>query len=204
MTKIGILGAGKVASALGELAKTGGHDVRYGTRTAQKDGNLLPPSELAQFAELFVLAVPYSALDAALPPLRPMLNGKIVVDATNPVAEDWSPVELDAGLSAAEVVARTLPEARVVKAFNTVFADNMRADRLIRGDGRVSAFIAADDDDAAGAVADFAASLGFNPVVTGALAHARYLEAIAHLNIALLARNAMNTSAAFVYDPGEG
>jgi predicted dinucleotide-binding enzyme len=204
MTKVGILGAGKVASGLGELAITGGHDVRYGTRTAQRDGNLLPPIELAQFAELFVLAVPYSALDSALPPLRPMLDGKIVVDATNPVAEDWSPVELDGGLSAAEVVAHTLPEARVVKAFNTVFADNMRADRLVRGEGRVSAFIASDDAVAADAVADFAASLGFNPVVTGKLAHARYLEAIAHLNIALLAGNATNTSAAFLYDRGEG
>lgn len=204
MTRIGILGAGKVARALGGLAEASGHEVRLSTRAARAEDNRLPPAELARHAELFVLAVPFSALAEALPPLEPMLDGKVVVDATNPVAEDWSPITPDAGLSAAELVARTLPDARVVKAFNTIFADNMRADRLTRGGRRLSAFVAADDAAAADAVADLAASMGFDPVITGALAHARHLEAIAHLNIALLARNGMNTSAAFLYDRGQG
>jgi predicted dinucleotide-binding enzyme len=89
-----------------------------------------------------------------------------------------------------------------VKAFNTIFADNMRSDRLVRGAGRVSCFIASDYEDAAAQVAKLASAIGFDPVLTGALQHARYLEAIAHLNIALLARNGLNTSAAFIYDAG--
>ena len=201
MTRIGIIGAGRVGKALGQLATDGGYEVRFASRDDR--GNGLAAIRLAEFADLLVLAVPYAALAEALPPLCSALAGKIVVDATNPVAADWSPLVLEGGLSGAEIVAGSLPGARVVKAFNTVFADNMQAERLTRGDRRISTFIAADDTDAAALVAGMAAAMGFDPVVTGALAHARHLEAIAHLNIALLARNAMNTRAAFLYDNGE-
>lgn len=200
--RIGVLGGGNVGRALAGLFLNAGHEVMIAARDEDASALLVVPIKAAEFAELFVLAVPFAAVCDALAPLSQALSGKVVIDATNPVAADWSPVNLGDGNSAGEEVARALPQSRVVKAFNTVFADNMRSDRLVRGAGRVSCFIASDDEHAAAQVAKLASEIGFSPVVTGALAHARFLEAIAHLNIALLSRNSMNTSAAFIYDAG--
>lgn len=207
MTNIGVLGRGGVGKALARLFSDNAHEVTLGVREPHGGPDALWAEAeslvAAQRAEPFVLATPYPALAEALPPLRSAPAGKVVVDATNPVAADWSPLPLEDGNSAAEEVARLLPDAHVVKAFNTVFADNMRPDRLTRPGGRVTCFVASDSDEAAERVAALAAAIGFGPVVTGALRHARRLELVAHLNIALLARSGMNTSAAFLYDRGE-
>lgn len=206
--RIGFLGGGSVGKALARLLATQGHGVALGLREpTPSPGEVwseVEPLAAAEASELFVLAAPFSALADALPPLRTALAGKIVVDATNPVAADWSPLPLQGGASAAEEVARLLPGAHVVKAFNTVFADNMRPDRLQRGGRRITCFVAADDEAAARTVGALAAEIGFDPVVTGALRHARHLEAMAHLNIALLARSSAGATAAFLYDRGEG
>ncbi len=158
--------------------------------------------EAAAFGDIFILASPYSSLAEALPPLRRALAGKIVIDATNPVGPDWAPLPLDPRQSAAEGVAQDLPDCRLVKAFNTIFADSMRWEDLNENGRRISTFIAADDVRAAYAVAGFAEGLGFDPLVAGPLTHARYLEAMAHLNIALMAQKTVNTRAALHVDRG--
>ena len=199
---IGFLGAGSLARSLGALAARCGHDVRFGVRQLRADGFVVSAQEAAAFGDIFILASPYSALAEALPPLRRALAGKIVVDATNPVGPDWAPLPLDPRQSAAEGVAQDLPGCRLVKAFNTIFADSMRWEDLNENGRRISTFIAADDVRAAYAVAGFAEGLGFDPLVAGPLAHARYLEAMAHLNIALMAQKTVNTRAALHVDRG--
>jgi hypothetical protein len=199
--KIGFIGAGNVARALGKLFVAGGHTVSYGVRAgvAAPHEDVVTIEQAAE-AELVCIAVPFLATREVLPGLAHPLKGKIVVDATNPVNADWSPMLLGQENSAGEEVARALPGARVVKAFNTIFADVMRLDRIVRDGGRVSCFVASDDTEARGIVAQLARSAGFASVELGALAMARQLEAMAHLNIHLAVAMQGGTSAAFVYD----
>ena len=88
------------------------------------------------------------------------------------------------GTSGAEELQRWLPEASVVKAFNTILASNQAAPRE-----STQAFVASDDPRARQQVLDLAASMGFSPIDVGALSAARTLEAMAFLNISLNATN---------------
>lgn len=202
--RIGLIGGGNVAQRLGSLFAAAGHEVVAGV--LQPAGPIARGvrattlAEAAAHGELVVLAVPFTAVGEVLPPLRGTLAGKVVVDATNPLDPSWSPLDLGSGNSAGEEVARLLPDARVVKAFNTVFADVMTPERLDRAGRHVTAFIAGDDPEACAEVADVARSSGFAPAVTGPLRNARYLEAIAHLNIAIAVGQGGGTDAAFLFD----
>ncbi|MCM0018455.1 MAG: NAD(P)-binding domain-containing protein [Tagaea sp.] len=200
--RIAIAGAGNVGTKLGMLARQAGHDVIYGVRTA-KGPEEFPAAELSAAiadADLVVLAVPFTACAEMLPPVATGLAGKIVVDATNPLQADWSPLALGEGNSGAQTIAALLPRARVVKAFNTVFADIMTREGLDRAGRRVTAFVAGDDETACATVAAFAASLGLAPAIVGPLPLARYLEGIAHLNIAIAIGRSGGTNAAFIFD----
>lgn len=202
--KIGIVGGGKVGGALARLASAAGHEVRVGRREHAQDGDAVAVGSMAEactHGDLVVLAIPFLVCDDILPALAPNLAGRIVIDATNPLQADWSPLWLGEANSAAQHIAALLPGARVVKAFNTVFADVMHPDGLARsGEARVTAFVASDDEEAAASVEAFAASLGFAPIRVGALAQARHLESLAHLNIAIAVGCGGGTDAAFVYD----
>lgn len=191
--KIGFIGAGNLARALGELLVAGGHSVVFTGRGGDR------PLADAAGADLVVLALPFSAAREVLPGLSGLLAGKLVVDATNPVNPDWSPMLLGQESSAGEEVARALPGAQVVKAFNTVFADAMREDRLVRAGARVTCFVASDHADARARVAEVARSAGFAPLEVGPLAMARHLEAMAHLNIQIAVGMQGGTRGAFIY-----
>lgn len=200
--RIAIIGAGNVAAKLGALARHADHDIVFGARSkGLLEGH--PKTEIAAAivgADLIVLAVPFTACAEILSPLAKDLAGKIVVDATNPLNPDWSPLLLGDSASGAESIAAATPQAYVVKAFNTIFADVMTPERLIRDGRRITAFIAGDHSAARGTVAEFAAGIGFAPQIVGELSLARYLEGMAHLNIAIALGQAGGTNAAFVYD----
>jgi hypothetical protein len=201
--RIGIIGGGSVAQALGRLLAAGGHEVVLGVRSgAPEDLPIASVEEAAVQGEAVLLGIPFSAMSEALPGLAGAVDGKIVIDASNPLNADWSPLLLGEENSAGEEVARMLPGARVVKAFNTVFADAMRPDRLEQGGGRITAFVASDDRDAAEEVERLAADAGFVPLYAGALSSARWLEAMAHLNIRLAVPLGGGTNGAFLYDRG--
>jgi len=206
---IGIIGGGNVGCRLARLLTDAEHRVCVGVR--QPDGRVTdggytldPIEEAAERGEVVILALPYTATPSALPPLAEVLAGKIVVDATNPLGEDWSPLPLGEATSGAEEIARRLRGARVVKAFNTVFADVMTPEHLDCGGRKVTLFIAADDEGASRQIADLGRDVGFSPLVTGPLRNARYLEAMAHLNIAIAMCQSGGTNAAFLYDQAAG
>jgi len=200
--RVAILGAGSVGTKLGALARAAGHDVVFGVRSGSGpvDYQAARPEQAVANADLVVLAVPFTACPELLPPLAKGLDGKIVVDATNPLNSDWSPLLLGETTSGAQVISALLPRALVVKAFNTVFADIMTTERLDRAGRRVTAFIASDDEAARLAVARFAESLGFAPQFVGGLALSRFLEGMAHLNIAIALGQSGGTNSAFLYD----
>ncbi len=198
--QIAFIGAGPVAQALSGLFKTSGHTVMLSRRVPQADAMSFLAA--AAWGELVVIAIPFTATHTVLPSLAPTLVGKVVIDATNPLRADWGPLQLGEDTSGGEEVARLLPGSRVVKAFNSVFADVMRPNRIQRGKGRATAFLASDDAAAANSAAQLATEAGFAPMMAGPLKTARYLEALAHLNIAIGVGQQGGTNAAFIYDQG--
>lgn len=193
---ISFIGAGNVASSLGNLFANSGHTVKYGTQNPN-DGQL-SISEACIFGEVVCFAIPYSAMEDVLTINKESLKGKIVVDITNAInIEDWSPLFLGED-SGGEQTARLLPESKVVKAFNTIFADVMKPEKQQFDGQKLTAFIASDDTEAAETIKKLADEAGFSGFVVGGIRNARHLEAIAHLNIAV-AMSGGGTDAGFTY-----
>ena len=176
MTNIGIIGNGNVGSALGRGLERAGHDVRAvgNDKAAMR--------ETASWAEVVLLAVPFVAIDDVAKEIGAVVEGKTLIDATNALDASMS-LAVGFSTSGAEELQRKLPQARVVKAFNTVFAQHMDTGRL--GDQRLTAFVAADDSGAKKTVLELAAAIGFDAVDAGPLKQARALEPLAFLNIQL-------------------
>jgi 8-hydroxy-5-deazaflavin:NADPH oxidoreductase len=186
--KVGIVGNGNVGSALQRGLSRAGHDARA-------EGN--EPERLralARDAEVVVLAVPFQAIDDVVRELGDALDDKVVVDVTNALTEDY---QLAVGLttSGAEELQKKVPNAKVVKAFNTVFAKHMDSGRV--NDEQLAALVAADDADAKRQVLDLATSIGFDAVDAGPLQNARLLEPMALQNIVLGYTVGMGTDIGF-------
>lgn len=189
---IAIIGAGRVGATLGRRWVGAGHQVSFGVRTPD-DPRHAELSVLAGIdvtgiaaatvaADVVVLATPYGAVEDALDAAGD-LRGKVVVDATNPIAEGMAGLLLGTTTSGAEQVAAHVPGAHVVKAFNTTGAGNM-ADPGYPG-GAIVMPVAGDDDEAKAVVMGLASDLGFEPVDLGPLVTARYLEPLAMVWITL-------------------
>jgi 8-hydroxy-5-deazaflavin:NADPH oxidoreductase len=132
-------------------------------------------------ADIVVLAMHYgAALEAAA---MPSLKGKIVVDISNPVKPDFSGLLLGHSTSAAEEIQAVAKGAKVVKAFNTIFAGLF--DGPAASTKNVPVFVAGNDEAAVDAVADLALNAGFAVEKTGGLDAAKLLEPLGMLNIRL-------------------
>jgi 8-hydroxy-5-deazaflavin:NADPH oxidoreductase len=192
---ISFIGAGNVASNLGNLFTNAGHSVRFGTHHPQNEQ--LSVTEAISFGEVVCFAIPFSAMKEVLKENKENLKDKIVVDITNAInISDWSPVFLGED-SGGEQTARLLPESKVVKAFNTIFADSMKINKQFNGQ-KLTAFIASDNMEAASVVKKLADDAGFNGFIVEGIKNARHLESMAHLNIAA-ALNGGGTDAGFIY-----
>lgn len=193
--KFAIIGSGNVGGSIARAVTGAGHDAvvagpgedSLAALAGEVDvGTTTSNLEAVTGSDVVVFAVPFGALETAVGEVADELDGKIVIDVTNPLADDLSGLAVE-GTSAAEIVQQAAPGARVVKAFNTVFAANQAAGSV---DGvQLDGFVAGDDADAKQTVADLLAEIGFRPIDVGGLKAARYLEGMAYLNIALNARN---------------
>lgn len=193
---ISFVGAGNVASSLGNLFTNAGHTVKYGTQNPVNEQVSI--EDACQFGEVICFAIPYTAMKEVLTTYKDSLKNKIVVDITNAInIADWSPVFLGED-SGGEQTARLLPESKVVKAFNTIFADVMNPEKIEFNGQKLTAFIASDDSEAASIVKQLADEAGFHGLVTGGIKNARFLEAMANLNISI-ALGGGGTDAGFTY-----
>lgn len=169
---IGIIGTGYVGRALAAGLTAAGHDVVVGSRdpaATELDGVAVDSQRTAaDVADVVVLAVPAGAAVDVAADLARELADKPVVDPTN----EFPTPATDRALGLR--VADAAPEARVVKAFNTIGANLMR-DPVLDGEA-ATMFLAGDHDDAVGTVGALAADLGFEPVVAGDLDAAAHLE----------------------------
>lgn len=196
--RIGIIGAGNVGTTLGNAFVRSGHDVVYGsrddTKTAPHAGALLGTISGAVLdSELIVLATPFSAIESALEAAGDF-DGKILVDATNPIDEELTLV-VGRTTSGAERVASVAKNARVVKCFNTTGYDVMANPKL--GGHRALMLACGDDDDATRTVAKLATDIGFEGIALPGLARARDLEPLAVLWIQLAMQRGLGRNIAF-------
>jgi NADPH-dependent F420 reductase len=188
---IAIIGTGSVGAGLARSFAGAGHRVTLAGRsteqveavaTATGAHAAASPVAAAALSDVIVLAVPWDAVEAVAGAIRPVVNGKVIVDVTNPAKADWSGPLFGGADSGAEHLAAWLPEARVVKAFNTVFAGNIGT---VADGGTLDGFVAGDDADAKTSVLELATAAGLNPIDAGPLTAARMLESLAWLNISL-------------------
>ena len=175
--KIGIIGNGNVGTAIATGLTRKGHEVKFGHRDPKE-----PVSEAAKWGEVIILAVPHDAAADTAKELGSAADGKTVIDVSNALTEN---MELAIGFttSAAEEIQKKLPKAHVVKAFNTVFAQNQSVGRI--GNEKLTLFVAGDDAKAKQTVMQLGADIGFDPVDAGKLKAARYLEPMGMLMISL-------------------
>lgn len=205
MKNIAIIGFGNVGQNLASLFSNAGYQVFI----CSTQGTIGRPNYQAtnfkqgiEHADAIALAIPYTAVRDVLEPYTQALTDKIIIDCTNPLNEDWSPLLLGQQTSAAEQIASFLSSTKVIKAFNTIFADVMPQQHHDRGGLTMTAFVSGDDLEAKQEVLNLAERIGLAPLDTGKLSSARYLEAMAHLNIRIAVEQGGGTQAAFVYHQG--
>lgn len=177
--KIGIIGAGNIGATAAKLFARAGHEVAIansrGAETlkdvaTETGAAAMNVEDAARFGEVILIAIPlgkYQTLPADA------LAGKIVVDANNYYPErDGHIAELDENsMTSSELVAAHLKDARVVKAFNTIYYVHLaeHGDMNLPLDERRAIFVAGDDAEAKKIVADLIEQIGFAPFDTGSL-----------------------------------
>ena len=183
--RIGIIGSGSIGSTVARLFSAAGHDIAIGnSRGPDSLGDLVDEigprvtaatvEEAAGFGEVVLVAIPFGAYET-LP--SEALTNKVVVDATNYYAGRDGPIYFG-DLASSELIARSLPGARVVKAFNTMNASALATEgntSLLQGE-RLALFVAGDDEEAKADVSRLIQEAGFAPVDTGSLAESRRQE----------------------------
>lgn len=192
--RVGVLGAGNIGGTLGTIWAGKGHEVTFGVRDPQRPDvrDLLAAAgpraraasiaEAAAFGEVLVLAVHWPAVQEVLAGAGD-LSGKVLIDCTNRMG----PPAPGAAPSGAQDVARWAPGARVVKAFNTLGAENLTNLRF--GSLNASAFICGDDEGAKAVVARLAEDVGFDVVDCGPLSSAALVESLARLWVTIAQRS---------------
>ncbi|MFE9423148.1 NADPH-dependent F420 reductase [Kitasatospora sp. NPDC006697] len=187
--RIGILGTGSMAEALGGGWVRAGHQVLVGGRDGRRAaalGERIGAGSLREAAEFgtgaVLVAVPYAVAEQVVAELP--LAGRTVVDCTNPVGEGFGLLTAG-GPSAAERIAAAAPGARVAKAFNRCHESVWRRNPPVF-DGRPLAVpVCGDGEEAVAVVRQLVRGLGCEPVGAGGLGRAGLLEATAALLIGL-------------------
>jgi 8-hydroxy-5-deazaflavin:NADPH oxidoreductase len=182
--KIGIVGSGRVGSALGAVWVKAGHEVMFSSRDIEQDRALAQrlgggaragtPHEAAAFGDVVMVALPYSALPSVGKEIADAIKGKVVIDTSNPIPgrdgdiATWARQQ-GAGLASAQL----LPGARLVRAFNAIGAGRMGSAH--EEPGRVGMPIASDDAQAAAVASELVREIGYEPVLVGGLAKGKHL-----------------------------
>jgi len=174
--KIGIIGSGNVGSAL----KNGFGAAGYEVRNAGRDPKDVQAT--TAWGDVIIFAIPFGAIDDALRVMGDAVQGKVLLDVTNALTPDFG-LAIGCTTSGAEELQKKAPKVKVVKAFNTVFAQNMSTGKV--KDEQLTLFVAGDDKEAKDLVLAAGKAIGFDPVDAGPLANARWMETLGYFNIQL-------------------
>jgi NADPH-dependent F420 reductase len=193
-----IIGAGNMARAIGTRLATADNVLQILDRDPDKARALaseLSSSDKAEITggqlgseaargEVIVLAVPYTAVAEIVKRIGDQLAGHIVVDITNPVDfGTFDGMVTPPDSSAAEEIAKLLPDARLVKAFNTNFSKTLVEGSV--GGLLLDVFIAGDDTETVESVTTLVEQGGLHPIPVGPLRRARELEAMGFLHMVI-------------------
>lgn len=199
---IAIIGTGDVAGALGPEFAAQGHSIVYGSRSpdgsqaqgvVEKTGHgatAETPGAAAKGADIVVLAVPGTLVVDIVQGLGD-LSGKLIIDPTNPLERKEMTFHHAVDTSNGELIQSIVPDADVVKAFNTLGWKTM-IDPEIAG-GPVSIPLAGNSRSAKKTVAELVAGMGLEPVDVGGIEHSHWLEGMA----ILLLNNRFSTRESF-------
>jgi predicted dinucleotide-binding enzyme len=179
--RVGIIGPGRLGTAVGRRLLTAGHDVAFGGGSSAEEiaarlGVSATTNETAAgFGEVVVLAVPFAAIGSALVEAGP-LEDTVLWSCVNALKPDLSGLAVGFETSAAEEVARRAPAARVVSAIPP-FAEALdNGDLLYESGLSPSVFVCGDDDQAKVLVEALVLDLGAQPVDAGPLTASRLIE----------------------------
>jgi predicted dinucleotide-binding enzyme len=194
---ITIIGTGNMAKGIATRAVAGGHSVNLHAKDLSKGTNLAAEIQVSSLKgatveanaigsdvdAVVVLAVPYTEVAAIVAQYGDKLDGKVVVDITNPV--DFNTFQLipAAGMSGAGEVAKLLPNSNVVKAFKTTFAGTLATGAV--DSQPLDVFVAGDDQVAKDIVSEIVKDGGMRPVDVGPLANSRHLEGLGLIHMAV-------------------
>jgi predicted dinucleotide-binding enzyme len=186
--KIGIVGSGHIGGNLGILFAKAGYEILFSSRHPEtlKDlvkiagpktcaGNI---AEAVAFGDVIVLSVPLKALPELDAETKDALKGKIVIDTSNPYPERDGKIAEEArrdpgGMGA--FVARLLPGARIVRAFNTVYFQDLKKTVNKNGE-KIGIPIASDDEEGLKVVSELVEQVGLDPVVVGNLSTSKMFD----------------------------
>ena len=189
-----IIGTGNMARGVGARLVAGGHELTVlgketdaaeavvedlraeGSAKAGRSGEAIAD-------DVVVLAVYYPDAQAAVHQYGDGLSGKVLVDITNPVNETYDALVTPPDSSAAQELAASASGARVVKAFNTTFANTLNEGRV--ADQPLDVFLAGDDEDAKATVSRLVEDGGLRAIDAGPLKRARELEAAGLLHMSV-------------------
>ncbi len=181
INKIGIVGSGHIGGNLGILLAKAGYEIFYSSRHPDTLDNLVKTAgpkaragtvaEAIAFGDVIVLSIPLKAFAELDTETKKTLKGKIVIDTSNPYPERDGKIAVEArkepgGMGA--FVARLLPGARIVRAFNTVYSEDLKKTVNSRGE-KIGIPIAGDDQEGLKAAEELVTRAGLDPVVVGNL-----------------------------------
>jgi predicted dinucleotide-binding enzyme len=186
-----LLGVGNMGSALAQQFARAGHSVRLAATSLEKAtavASQIPGTTAVELvgsaagSEVIVVATPFDQAASALQAAGPV-DGKVVIDISNPLTADYMGLTIGHDTSAAEEIAKAIPTAEVVKAFNTLFAQVVAEGASFANGQTAASFVASDSERAKATAKALIESIGFQAVDAGPLKNARYLEPLGGLNI---------------------
>ncbi len=186
--KIGIVGSGRIGGNLGTLLAKAGYEIFYSSRHPDTLEDLVKTAgpkacagtvdEAISFGDVIVLSLPLKAIPELDAKTKEALKGKIVLDTSNPYPERDGEIAEEARREPGGMgvfVARLLPGARLVRAFNTVYFEDLK--KTINKDGdKIGIPIAGDDEEALNAAVELVERAGLDPVVAGSLSRSKLFD----------------------------
>ena len=186
--KIGIVGSGNIGGTLGILLAQAGYEVFYSSRhpdtlkdlvkTAGPKARAGTVADAIAFGDVIVLSLPLMALPELDAKTRDALKGKIVIDTSNPYLERDGKIAEEARKERGGMgvfVARLLPGARIVRAFNTVYFADLKKTKNSKGE-KIGIPLAGDDQEGLQAASELVEHAGLDPVVVGCLSSSKLFD----------------------------
>lgn len=186
--RIGIVGSGHIGGTLGILLAKAGYEVLYSSRHPDTLKDLVKTAgpracagtvaEAVAFGDVIVLSVPLKAVPVLALEIKEALKGKIVIDTSNPYPERDGAIAEEARKDPGGMgtfLARLLPGARIIRAFNTVYFEDLKRTTTTGGE-KIGIPIAGDDKEGLEAAVELVERAGLDPVVVGDLSTSKSFD----------------------------